>query len=71
MEWQEDAECKGHDISLFYREDGDFKEAVAICGDCDVKRQCLSYALSNKERFGVWGGTTERERRLMMSKKYN
>ena len=39
--------------------------ALAICAGCSVRKECLQHALDNDERFGVWGGTTERQRRLM------
>lgn len=37
--------------------------AKAACGRCPVKDDCLDFALTNGEKFGIWGGTSERERR--------
>jgi len=43
---------------------GDAGPAKAICEECEVKGACLEYALNSKDgTFGVWGGTSERERR--------
>lgn len=39
--------------------------ALAVCAACPVRLECLSHALETNERFGIWGGTTERERRLL------
>lgn len=41
------------------------KRAKAICADCSVVDECLEYALTTPERYGIWGGTSERERRIM------
>ena len=65
-EWTTDALCAEVDPELFYPETGaPNRDAKRICGRCDVRPECLAYALANRERFGVWGGTTERERRRM------
>lgn len=45
---------------------GSTRDAKKICVGCDVKAQCLEYALRNNERFGVWGGLSERERRRLI-----
>lgn len=65
--WREQGLCKGVDPEIFYPvsdEDGD--EAKAICADCPVRIQCLEYALIARERDGIWGGCTERERRRII-----
>jgi WhiB family redox-sensing transcriptional regulator len=62
--WANRALCReiGHD--LFYPELGEsVREAKKICRHCPVTAECLAYALDTHERFGVWGNTTERERR--------
>ena len=66
-EWRRHGLCVGVDPELFFPTRGDSSgEAKAICARCSVREQCLDYALSGSgERFGVWGGTSERERRLM------
>lgn len=62
--WQERANCLGVDPDLFFPERGaSTKEAKSVCGRCEVKGECLEYALSNGEKFGIWGGLSERERR--------
>ncbi|MEY4499562.1 MAG: hypothetical protein RL319_550 [Actinomycetota bacterium] len=64
--WQADAICAQTDPEAFFPEKGgSTREAKKICGGCDVKAQCLEYALKNDERFGIWGGLSERERRKL------
>ena len=66
VEWQADARCAEVDPEIFFPErGGSSKAARAVCGQCDVRMQCLEYALNNKEQFGIWGGTSERERRRL------
>ena len=65
-EWQERALCAQTDPEAFFPEKGgSTTEAKRICLGCEVRAQCLDYALSNHERFGIWGGLSERERRLL------
>jgi WhiB family redox-sensing transcriptional regulator len=40
-------------------------EAKRICSGCEVRAECLEYALAHDERFGIWGGLSERERRRL------
>jgi len=62
--WQEYANCLGVDPDLFFPERGaSTKEAKEVCRGCVVREDCLEYALSNGEKFGIWGGMSERERR--------
>lgn len=62
--WQFHAACLGSDPDLFFPERGEStKEAKAICATCPVKAECMEYATSGVEKFGIWGGTSERERR--------
>lgn len=62
--WQEDANCLAVDPDLFFPERGESaREAKAVCRSCEVRVDCLEYALANGEKFGIWGGLTERERR--------
>lgn len=64
MTWQDFAACKGSDPEVFFPARGDdARPAQAICSSCAVKAACLAYALDNGEHFGIWGGTSERERR--------
>ena len=62
--WQLKANCLGVDPDLFFPERGaSTKEAKEVCRGCVVREQCLEYALANGEKFGIWGGMSERERR--------
>jgi len=62
--WQAAANCLGVDPDLFFPERGaSTKEAKAVCQGCEVRGDCLEYALVNGEKFGIWGGLSERERR--------
>ena len=61
--WQADASCRGVDAELFFPQtDEDAETAKAICETCPVRLTCLAFALERNERFGVWGGLTEKER---------
>ena len=62
--WQEEANCLGVDPDLFFPERGaSTREAKAVCRSCEVRSECLEYALAHGEKFGIWGGLSERERR--------
>ena len=62
--WQDFANCLGVDPDLFFPERGaSTREAKEVCRGCVVREECLEYALSNGEKFGIWGGMSERERR--------
>ena len=62
--WTEEANCKGADADLFFPERGaSTRKAKAICMACTVQDECLEYAVQNSEKFGIWGGLSERERR--------
>jgi WhiB family transcriptional regulator, redox-sensing transcriptional regulator len=65
-EWQEKALCAQTDPEAFFPEKGgSTREAKRICLGCEVRDACLEYALANDERFGIWGGLSERERRRL------
>ncbi len=67
--WHKRAACRGIDVEVFYppsEDDADAAEAKAICAECPVRQACLEYALAHREREGVWGGCTERERRRIV-----
>lgn len=64
--WMADGVCAQTDPELFFPDKGGAtKEAKRVCGGCPVKGECLAFALENQERFGVWGGLSERERRRL------
>ncbi len=66
-EWMEKAECREKDPGIFYPHDaGGVVAAREICKICEVKTVCLEYALTERIDHGVWGGTSERERRRML-----
>ena len=63
-QWQERALCAQTDPEAFFPEKGgSTREAKRICLGCEVRDECLDYALAHDERFGIWGGLSERERR--------
>ena len=65
-EWQERALCSQTDPEAFFPEKGgSTREAKRICSRCEVRAECLEYALCHDERFGIWGGLSERERRRL------
>lgn len=67
LAWRQRAECRGADPDIFYPASSEeAEEARAICRGCSVMEACLEWALSNRERDGVWGGATESERRRMI-----
>lgn len=62
--WQAYSNCLGVDPDLFFPERGaSTREAKEVCRGCVVREDCLEYALANGEKFGIWGGMSERERR--------
>ncbi|MES2092864.1 MAG: WhiB family transcriptional regulator [Actinomycetota bacterium] len=64
--WQTDSLCAQTDPEAFFPEKGgSTRDAKKICTSCEVRTQCLEYALANDERFGIWGGLSERERRKL------
>ena len=66
QEWQEHALCAQTDPEAFFPEKGgSTREAKRICLGCEVRSECLEYALEHDERFGIWGGLSERERRKL------
>ncbi|MBV9058430.1 MAG: WhiB family transcriptional regulator [Pseudonocardiales bacterium] len=65
-DWQERALCAQTDPEAFFPEKGgSTREAKRICAGCEVRAECLEYALAFDERFGIWGGLSERERRRL------
>jgi len=67
LSWRQHAACRGIDPNIFYpASDDEAEEAKGICAGCPVRQACLEYALANRERDGVWGGATERERRRIV-----
>lgn len=66
LRWQDQALCAQTDPEAFFPDKGgSTREAKQICGSCEVRAECLGYALEHNEMFGIWGGLSERERRQM------
>ena len=62
--WRLDGLCAETDPEAFFPEKGgSTRDAKRVCAGCPVRLECLEYALGNDERFGIWGGLSERERR--------
>ncbi len=67
IEWRKLGACRGLDASIFYPDDDDEAEvAKQVCQECSVQQACLEFALQRREKVGVWGRATERERRRMI-----
>ena len=75
MTWQAKAACRGPQARTFFppttgerRHERAEREqrAKEICARCSVRGACLEYALSIRERHGVWGGLSESERRVIL-----
>jgi len=65
-EWMTGGVCAQVDPDLWFPEKGgSTREAKALCARCPVRPECLAYALAHDERFGVWGGASERDRRRL------
>lgn len=63
FDWQADSACRGIEPEIFFPvAEEDAWQAKEICAVCTVRSECLAYSLTNRERYGVWGGVTEKER---------
>jgi WhiB family redox-sensing transcriptional regulator len=71
MDWRNQARCKDADPELFFAVGTagpallQIQEAKAVCGRCPVRERCLQWALEERQEYGVWGGTSEDERRAL------
>jgi WhiB family redox-sensing transcriptional regulator len=64
LAWQDGANCKGANADLFFPERGaSTRTAKQICRECQVRLECLEFAITTGEKFGIWGAMSERERR--------
>jgi WhiB family transcriptional regulator, redox-sensing transcriptional regulator len=62
--WMKRALCSQTDPEAFFPEKGgSTHEAKRVCRGCEVRSECLEFALDHEERYGIWGGMSERERR--------
>jgi WhiB family redox-sensing transcriptional regulator len=65
--WRQHAACRGLDPEIFYpATDEEAVVAKAVCAVCSIRHACLEHALGSRERDGVWGGATEKERRRII-----
>lgn len=65
--WMASGKCRDLDPAIFFPNDGiGVQAAQRICAECPVRTPCLEYALANHVDHGVWGGTSERERRRLL-----
>ena len=74
LTWRRDAECKDLDPNLFFPVGvtgaavDQIETAKGICAGCPVRQECLEFAITSNQEFGVWGGTSEDERRVLRRK---
>ncbi|MDA8314904.1 MAG: WhiB family transcriptional regulator [Actinomycetota bacterium] len=67
MSWYARAACRGRPVSIFFTSVGvDQSPAKAICARCPVQERCLEDALARREPYGVWGGLSLQERRVLL-----
>ena len=65
--WRQHGACRGLDPAIFYPlDDEDAEPAKEVCDQCPVQTACLEHAITTREKEGVWGGATERERRRII-----
>ncbi len=70
LQWMHNGNCRNYPPAAFFPSDGVGVDAARrICADCPVKDQCLEYALTSRIDHGVWGGTSERERRRILKRR--
>jgi WhiB family redox-sensing transcriptional regulator len=69
QDWVEQALCAQTDPALFYPEEGGTPSAVArrVCARCEVRTECLEYALDHDEQYGLWGGLDARQRMRLIA----
>ena len=72
--WMDDALCKSSDTNVFFpvgmstKAVKKIKKAIQVCNDCPVINDCLDYALRSNQDIGIWGGTTEEDRKYLRKK---
>ncbi len=64
--WMQEALCAQTDPDIFYPEKGgSTAPATSVCNSCSVRGECLEYAVTNDIRHGIWGGTSDNDRKRM------
>jgi WhiB family redox-sensing transcriptional regulator len=67
LEWRMLGACRGLDASIFYPDtEAETEIAQQVCAECSVRDACLEFALARREKVGVWGGASERDRRRIL-----
>jgi WhiB family redox-sensing transcriptional regulator len=67
LTWRNSGACQGLDPEIFYPDNEEnCSQAKSVCAECKVRIACLAYALDSREKQGVWGGASARERRKML-----
>ena len=72
LTWKSQARCLGVDPEVFYPDEEDeagAEIAKQICAACPVREVCLEHAIAVREKWGVWGGLTARERRRIIRRR--
>lgn len=72
VSWQDQANCRGVDPDIFFPLPKDVpaeRTAKAVCAACPVRSECLDYALDHRMDSGIWGGLTEKERRVILKRR--
>jgi WhiB family transcriptional regulator, redox-sensing transcriptional regulator len=65
--WEERGACRGGDVELFFSvEEEEQKQALEFCARCEVRAECLEFAIENREMYGIWGGMLESDRRAFI-----
>jgi WhiB family redox-sensing transcriptional regulator len=68
--WQRSGACRGENVEAFIpNRGGSFSAARELCGACPVRQECFDFAMADDEVVGMWGGTTERERRAIRARR--
>lgn len=72
--WRDQAACIDADPDIFFPPDngtpgplqtGYYREARTYCDRCEVRQECLNYAIANNEKYGLWGGHTPKQRQQL------
>jgi WhiB family transcriptional regulator, redox-sensing transcriptional regulator len=63
MSWETEARCRVYDPEIFFDTRArSERRAKSICSKCEVRTECLAFAIQSRSEFGIWGGLNVRER---------